>query len=317
MGAFLVICYNVAVMNTKIHRITECAMYLAMIGALMLLDRLFAGIVSTYIPLAISVITIIYTTKYGLKDGLILALCVFILTFILGDILLLIYDFIALSGGIAYGYFAKKGTDKRLLFGIITLDYVIGEFIIMALLMPLFGYDTFAEVAAMVRSLGESLNVALSDDLIRAVYAFSIFTTGLFEAILVHMIAIITLKRLKIKVISSIALDKLRFTSVQAYILFALFALMVLSNYLDLDDGIAFFIYCLGLLAGSALCAQGYIFCLVYGMIVLQRNITIFLVLMCIIFMPLSLVILILFGFLYASGPLGRYLDKKRGIKSE
>ena len=69
----------------KTKKLTTGAMLLAIVGALMLLDRQFSYLFDVYIVMMIPVVIIIYAAMYELKDGGILCVCLGILTFIIGS----------------------------------------------------------------------------------------------------------------------------------------------------------------------------------------------------------------------------------------
>ena len=56
----------------------------------------------------------------------------------------------------------------------------------------------------------------------------------------------------------------------------------------------------------------GYLFVVLYGIIVLKRNIGSFFVLLSFV-IPVLLALLVILGFLYGAGPLRTYLEKKMG----
>ena len=68
----------------------------------------------------------------------------------------------------------------------------------------------------------------------------------------------------------------------------------------------------LALIGAACLVVVGYIFFIVYGSIVLGKNITLYLILFIILLFPYSLFILLIAGFLYGSGPLKNYIERKR-----
>ena len=299
-------------MNLKTRRLTEGAMYLAIIGAMMLANRMLSAFFDVYIPVVVGLIVILYTTKFSLRDGLVLAVGAFVLTFLFGTLYTYIYNVIAIFTGLIYGYFAKKGTDRRLLIGAATLPFIIGEYIITIIILPVLGLDSLEETYEMIIEIGRLYNMAISDSLLRLIYALVIFITGAFEGLLVHLLAVICLKKLKIKVISTLSLEAMKLKPQYAYILLMLVGLATVVGRFDLGDALTYGIYCFGIVAAIILIAQGYIFALIYGNIVHKRSVKLLLVLIVIFFMPASFFILMIMGFMYASGPLDRYLEKKR-----
>ncbi|MBO4919625.1 MAG: hypothetical protein J5365_05655, partial [Erysipelotrichaceae bacterium] len=66
----------------------------------------------------------------------------------------------------------------------------------------------------------------------------------------------------------------------------------------------------IALLGTMVLLYYGYLFVILYGVIVLRRNVGSFFILLA-FFVPILLVVLMVLGFLYGSGPLRRYLESK------
>ncbi len=58
----------------------------------------------------------------------------------------------------------------------------------------------------------------------------------------------------------------------------------------------------------------GYLFVVLYGVIVLKRNIGGFFVILA-LFLPGLLIALIILGFLYGAGPLRDYLERRRQVR--
>ncbi len=293
-------------------------MYLAIVGALMLVDRALSSFFDVYIPIVVAVVVILYTTRATLKDGLILSVGVFVLTFLFGSLYTMVYNVIATLTGIIYGHFAKKGADRRLLMGLAILAFVIGEFIVTVIVSPLLGYDSLAESYEMIAETFEvlagigGLVISISDGMVKLMIALVIFFTGALEGVLIHLLAVICLKKLKIKVIKTTPLDRAKLKPIYAYILLLLVGMMMVVERFALGEVLTYGIYCLGIVAAVILVAQGYIFALVYGAVVLKRNISLPLIFIVLFLFPESLLMLLILGFMYATGPLDRYLEKKR-----
>ena len=88
----------------KTKKLTTGAMLLAIVGALMLLDRQFSYLFDVYIVMMIPVVIIIYAAMYELKDGGILCVCLGILTFIIGSSSLNYVFYVPLGIIVGLGY---------------------------------------------------------------------------------------------------------------------------------------------------------------------------------------------------------------------
>ena len=125
----------------KTKKLTTGAMLLAIIGALMLLDRQFSYFFDVYIVMIIPVVIIIYSAMHDIKDGAILSVCLLIITFIIGSSSFnyLCYVPLGIIVGLGYSFFLKKNYSKQVLLLASIVLYTIGEIIVAFVLMPIFG----------------------------------------------------------------------------------------------------------------------------------------------------------------------------------
>lgn len=286
-------------------------MYLAIIGAMMLINQMYSALFDVYIPVVASVVIILYTCKYTIRDGIVLSICALVITFLFGTLYTYIYNFIAVITGVIYGHLAKIGTDKRLLMGSAAIPFIIGEFIVTIMILPILSLDSIEESLEMIRDIGLLYNLALPDNIVEIMYAFGIVFIGALEGILIHLLAVICLKKFKIKVIKTLSLDAMKLKPIYGYILLVMVALMMVIDRFNLGNDITYGIYCFGIVATIILIAQGYVFALLYGSRSGQNS-NFMLALIVIFLMPFSLFVLIIIGFLYATGPLERYLQNRR-----
>ena len=120
-------------------------------------------------------------------------------------------------------------------------------------------------------------------------YILATIFVGVMEGVLIHLLAVLLLKKFKIKDLGNINIFDMKPNKYVAYICITLIILsaMVLAYY-------------------------GYLFVVLYGIIVLKRNIGSFFVLLSFV-IPVLLALLVVLGFLYGAGPLRTYLEKKMG----
>ena len=292
---------------------TEGAMYLAIGGALMLLDRLLPGLLDVYVPIIIALISILYTAKYDYKNGVVLGVCNLVITFLFGNIYLILFGTMASVCGIIYGSLCKRGYDKRILSLAAIIVFIVTEFVMTIFVLPIFGVSDMQEMSAIIREIGTSFNIAISDSMIRTIYASAIFFTGLIEGLLVHFLAVIVLPKMNVKVCVNSSIEKFKLPVPVAYVAFVFFAIMLFLSNTDIQSNVIYIIICLGMVGMLLLCVQGYFFALLYGYIVHKKNMSFMLILIIVLLMPLSFVVLAILGFLYATGPLQRYLENKKG----
>lgn len=303
--------------NTK--KLTMGSMLLAILGAIMVINRLFAFAFDELIFLVAAEIIIIYGAMYTVKDALILSFGAIVITLLLGGIFSYIYLPLGIIAGLTYAYGISKDFDRSRLLLMEILILVLGEVLITMIVLPIFGYSLFEEVAIVTNSMKDVFAQAgilgLVEDLLNniAVVAFviSLVLTGALEGALIHLLSIYLLKRLKIKNIKIMVLYSLKISPVLTYIAMAMvFALFALS-YVKTNEFMQYLCITIGILGGTVLVFIGYIFFIVYGSIVLGKNISFYLILISFLFFPYSIVLLLIFGFLYGSGPLRKYIERK------
>ena len=86
-------------------------------------------------------------------------------------------------------------------------------------------------------------------------------------------------------------------------------SLIFITRYTD-NEAVYYVCTIASILGGIILFYYGYIFLILYGVLVLKRNVGAFVVLLS-LFVPSLLLMIIILGFLYGSGPLRAYLEKK------
>lgn len=310
-------------------KLTQGAMMLAICGALILIDRMSAYWFSELIVLMMPVVIIMYSAMHGIKDGAILSIGLAIISFLLGNFrfIYLIYVPVGILTGLAYSFGLSRNMDKRSLLFIAILTYVAGEIIATFIVYPLLGFP----IAQMITEYREAINGAGSmfgldyasvfslagidfNKMIIILYIVSTIIMGAMEGVLIHLLAVFLLKRFKIKDLGNINIFDIKPNKTLAYLsMFAMFSLFLLNKIEN--ETLYYVIITIVVIAGMILVYYGYLFTILYGVIVLRRNVGSFLVLLAFI-IPVFLVLLMLVGFLYGAGPLRKYLEEKVQVKS-
>ena len=302
----------------KTKKLTQGAMLLALAGALMLIDRQLSFMLETFLLLIYPVVIIVYSSMYDLKDGAVLSFGLLVIGFLFGSLTTHIYLPLAIILGIGYSYGVKKQFSKQQLLLVAVCLFILGEVLITFAIQPLLGLSIEQQLAtldemmaAYTEAIGaQSMGINLSL-VMKASFVFAIFLVGLMEGFIVHMFAIMMLRRFKIKDIGSISVAELKISPLLAYLSFvALFGIFFAQKFES--NEILFVILTICYMAGAViLIYNGYLFMLVYGRVVMQKNISLILILGIILLFPFSLFILIFLGFFYGAGPLERYLERK------
>lgn len=296
-------------------------MLLAIIGALMLLDRQFSYFFDVYIVMIIPVVIIIYSAMHDIKDGAILSVCLLIITFIIGSSSFnyLCYVPLGIIVGLGYSFFLKKNYSKQVLLLASIVLYTIGEIIVAFVLMPIFGIDLAAQINqlkdAFISSsstLGMDLSLIDLNVILPLAIVLSTIFMGILEGFLTHVVTLMLLKKFKLKDIDNKSIVPLEPGTKLTYICIILVFLMMLSNrYLTnfiSSETIKYILLSAGMIGFMILCYFGYIYLIIYFRIRFQKNMALYVILGTFLFFPLSLFVLMIVGFLYGSGPLKKYI---------
>lgn len=320
MGALII-------MN-KTKKLTQGAMLLAIVGAVMLIDRQLSFAFEYFVFMAAPVIIIIYTSMYDLKDGGILSFGLLAIGLLFGSTLAYFYIPLGIVVGLSSSVALKKNTKRSIFMIICMLSFVIGEIVYTLIVMPLLGIDISTQIAEGTTFISE---MGLLDVLkqfisninmfITAIFFASIIITGIMEGFFTYFLSIILLKRLKIKDVGISGSDQLIMSPTLAYILFIntglMFVVVRFQTLMEKYELLSYIIIILSLLSSVALFYYGYIFITIYFRIMFGKR-SFFISLLAVIFLfPTSYIILIIIGFLYGAGPLRAYLDKSKITKNE
>ena len=307
-------------------KLTQGAMLLAIIGALILIDRMSAFLFTELLVLLMPVVIIMYSAMHEVKDGLVLSVGLIILSFLLGNFnfTYMIYVPVGILTGIVYSLGLKRGLDKRSLLFLAILVYVAGEIIATFVIYPLLGfplskmieeYKLATNQVNLISGMNlESIYKSMGFDFSKVIVVSYILATifvGVMEGVLIHLLAVLLLKKFKIKDLGNINIFDMKPNKYVAYIcmlcLFLTFFIKDIKN-----EALYYICITLIILSAMVLAYYGYLFVVLYGIIVLKRNIGSFFVLLSFV-IPVLLALLVVLGFLYGAGPLRTYLEKKMG----
>lgn len=200
-------------MKSNVRRITDGAMIVAIMGLLTVLDgqsgMLLDGLLFWFIPIPI----ILYVVKYDLNSGIIIAVSVTLLSFIISlPHLAILMGFSSLIG-LAYGYGINKklSVSKTLVLTFFaTLAYYLLSMIVFA---KFFGYNPQEEITEIINFFTQVFNnISTSNfDIITFLrwtnpfFAMLIMFVpfipvliSIMQTILTHLVSVILLKRLKL-----------------------------------------------------------------------------------------------------------------------
>lgn len=309
-------------MNNNTKRITTGAMLLAIIGALLLVDRMLSYAFTTIILTLIPSVIVIYGAMYEFKDSIVFSIALLLLGFVINPtISFLVYIIIGSIVGVGYCYGVKKNFDRKKLLGIAMILYVIGEIISIAIISPLLGFGGMDEmVIEMETMMNEilkmsSLNMSLetigyTTSTLKTIAGLGVVISGVLEGLLVHLISIIMLKRFKIKDITKGGTLTFNLNVPVAYSLMILVMMnMMLYSRIN-NELLKNVLMCLGLVSGMILMYYGYIVLLAIVRLRYpgSKKAGFLTMLFVILMVPLSIYLLIVIGFMYGAGPIKRIL---------
>lgn len=225
------------VMNQSVKRISEGAMMVAVVGMVLFFNRQTAGMFEYLLYWTLSFPILLYCVKYGLQAALLPAICMIILSFMLSVPTTIFYICSSLIIGLFYGFGVRKHFENKVLLGF-TIFFTFVSYIITTIIFAkLFGYGS--EDIEMIMKLLDLLQIQLPYDIAKIALVFAVlvaFIMSVLEALCIHLIAIILLRRLKIaeiKVKSIIDLSVPKWIGMISLIVILLF---LGRNVLKLED---------------------------------------------------------------------------------
>lgn len=310
----------------KTKKLTQGAMLLAIIGALMLIDRQLSYFFSTFIILMVPIVIAIYSTMYEIKDGGILCVGLLALALLLGDLYSYVYMPISIVVGLGVSYAIKKNWDRRRINLVAMVLYLISELVVVFLVYPLLGTSVDSQVAALKESYNMITNmmgsysnsftslIGNTSNFLLVMLVASTILMGVLEGFMTGFLTAVLLKRLKIKDIGMNTILDLKMPVYMAYLLLLLTALYYIlakvPNFYTNNEILSYVLMCLSSMSSLVLAYYGYIFCIIYFAGRWGKRTSIILILLIVLLFPYSFIILLLLGFLYGAGPLRNYIEK-------
>ena len=315
----------------KTKKLTQGAMLLAIIGALMLIDRQLSFMFNDLILLSVPIVIAIFSTMYTLKDGLPLCVGLLAMTILFGYLTTYIYMPISIIVGIAVSFSIKKNFDRRKISVIASIVYVIAEILVAFIILPLFGTSVKSRIDTLYLTYEEMMkvsglsaagftfnNVSL---FLLIMFVASTILMGIMEGYLTGLLVTLLLKRLKIKDIGFKSAFDIKMPVYMAYILIFLtscsFIVLKIPDFKTNYEVLTYIIICLSSLASLVLAYYGYLFANIYYSKKYKRKNNLIVLLFTIFLFPFSYVVLIVLGFLYGSGPLRKYLENCYNVDNE
>ena len=191
--------------NRRVSSITYGALLTALLGVVLFLNRQMAGLLDMYMFWILPIPVIVYCLKFDIKQGMVMATAMLLLSFIISTPTSLVYVGASLVAGLVYSDGLRKQKSAfQLIVSVIAISLVL-MVITTFVFSAAFGYDVGEEIAFMrdyIASVFSQMGVqpaefALSYRFILALIIISSVLTSVMEGILVHLLTFIVLRRLK------------------------------------------------------------------------------------------------------------------------
>lgn len=189
-------------MNKATRKLTEGAMMVAVVGIILFINRQLVNMLEYLIYWILTFPILVYTAKYGIKDGLLPSISMLLLSFMIAAPTTIFYLFICIVIGLVYGGGVRKKWKNGTLLvwsGIFTFfSYLITTILFAAL----FGYNPQEDIE-MVKSFIDLLNIHTSMDLMKMISIIVLLVAilmSVLQTMCIHMIANILLSRLRLEV---------------------------------------------------------------------------------------------------------------------
>lgn len=223
-------------MNTK--KITEAAVFAGMVMAFLFVDRQTAGLIETVMFWVLPIPTIIYTVKYGYRDGIALAFAIIIGSFFIASLptfIIVVYSTIA---GFIYGSLMNKDKKVMVTLSLVFLVSLINNYLSLTVFASFFGYNIHRELTGIIEFLQyiPVLSQIVSINTVELIIPTFIVIYSILETLLLHMISTIVLNRLKIKKITFPSIYSFKISKITASVILLLITMGVIivkSNYLN------------------------------------------------------------------------------------
>ena len=297
-------------MNRNVRKITEGAMMIAIIGVLLFFNRQFAGVLTLYLVLILPVPLIVYGVRYNVRDLLTVSASLLFLVLILstgiGDIA---YGVMSILLAVVYAANFKAKKSKTVILLNAVLVTAVGEVLVLVLFSGLMGIDINQEVLTLVEMVEQivpqaDMNVMFGDGLMQLMYILFIISTmltGVLEAVIVHFLSNLILRRLGFEYIPPTRLIDIRIPKVWSYIMFlSLVAYGYFYPRIEIDL-IRNLVSAAVAISSIVLFAFGFIAVVVYFKVSRGINATFILLLLCIFLSTVLMPAMVVCGFLYTA----------------
>ena len=198
--------------NSRVNSITYGAMMAALLGVLLFVNRQLAGALDLYLFWIIPIPVIIYCLKFGINRAYVLGAAMLGVAFLVSTPVTLFYVAMSVVAGMVYSWGLLNNKGAFFLIASVTmvslLIVILSEYVFAAF----FGYSIAEDIKALQEALASFMpaGMTLDDNLLRNMLILASVFTSIMEGILVHLVAFLVLKRLKMPTPAMVPLSEIR-----------------------------------------------------------------------------------------------------------
>ena len=201
--------------RSRVNSITYGALFCALVGVLVYINRLLANGLELYFFWIIPIVVIIYIVKFDVKQAIVMNVAMLLMTMIIAGPVSTstFYVLGSVIAGTVYGAGLIKGSATYLITSVVLVSLIM-MFISYFVFAKFFGYDLMAEMDFMREAMtimadkmargdaaiSSTLMAMFDNNALFSIIIISSVLSAILEGFLVHSIAFIVLKRLKMTI---------------------------------------------------------------------------------------------------------------------
>lgn len=185
-------------MNQRVRKLTEGAMMIALIGIALIVNRQLANAFDAYLMWILPFPVMVYVIRYGVSNGVVASVSALAISFLFALPQTVFYTAASCVIGLVYGYGIRHQKSNGWLLGYTIVCSTIVMMVTTLLFAAIFGYD-LAEEIRLLTDMAAAMQVSVAATTIRTLVIVSLLLSCVLEGILIHMLAFLFLRRLKIE----------------------------------------------------------------------------------------------------------------------
>lgn len=169
------------------------AMFVAIVGALLVLDQYVGHLFADITPIVIAAMIIYYSVKISLKKSFMLSTCILFIGMITGNLTTYIYVPVGiLVGTLTSLAYVRSESNKSM--PVMFISYCLAELMVCVVIMPLMGVSLSQQVTGSYQIL-QNLNMPFAYEISIISLGLTAILIGLIESMATMSLATILLKR--------------------------------------------------------------------------------------------------------------------------